>query len=102
MPSNPQHTCTCGHHYDAEQWAALPLVARLTPSDVSPLVTLWPSHRLVEARQCAHCNRLISRLVEEGRQVPGKHPPAHAIAQRSSVAKTVAEARGVSENQEYV
>ena len=62
MRSDSLGPCACGRHYDAERWAALRLLARLTAADVSSLVTTWPPHLVVEVRVCAHCNRQMSRL----------------------------------------
>lgn len=68
MKSNSQRACSCGRHYDAERWAALPLFARLTAEDVSCLATSWPAHLIVEVRVCT-CARQISRLSEQAANV---------------------------------
>jgi hypothetical protein len=62
-------SCACGHRYDAERWAALPLFARLIAREITPNVTSWPGHLVVEVRVCAGCERRIARLAEESRQV---------------------------------
>ncbi len=62
MRMESQRVCVCGHHYDPERWATLSLCARLTAEQVSSLVTLWPSHLVVEVRVCAGCKRQVSRL----------------------------------------
>ena len=69
MQSSSQRTCACGRHYDAERWAALPVLARLTARDVSSIATPWPTHLVVEVRVCTSCKRRISRLTEENEQL---------------------------------
>ena len=74
MRSDSLGPCACGRHYDAERWAALRLLARLTAADVSSLVTTWPPHLVVEVRVCAHCNRQMSRLQHAVRAEAVKRP----------------------------
>ena len=64
-------SCACGHQYDAERWAALPLFARLDATEITPNVTPWPDHLIVEVRVCVACERPIARLVEKSRLVKG-------------------------------
>ena len=78
MGSDSLGPCACGRHYDAERWAALRLLARLTAADVSSLVTPWPAHLVVEVRVCAHCNRRMSRLQRAVRAEVVKRPQAIA------------------------
>jgi hypothetical protein len=54
--------CACGHHYDAERWAELPLFTRLVAADVSTLLTTWHPDATVEVRVCGNCRRQIARL----------------------------------------
>jgi hypothetical protein len=62
MACNSRRACMCGHQYDAEGWAALALLTRLTAPDVSSLLTKWPPNATVEVRACAHCRRQMARL----------------------------------------
>ncbi len=61
MPSDSLRACKCGHQYDAEGWAALPLVTRLTAADVSSLLTKWHPDATVEVRVCKNCRREFAR-----------------------------------------
>ena len=78
MQSNSLRVCACGHGYEAHEWSALPLFARLDAAGVSSIVTQWPSHLVVEVRVCASCQRKIPRL-RDGR-------PADVVAAREAVA----------------
>ena len=69
MRSSSQRACACGRHYDAKQWAALPLFAQLSVAEISAIVTPWPPHLLVEVRICVGCERPISRLAEAAPEV---------------------------------
>jgi hypothetical protein len=64
MRSTLHRNCGCGRRYDDERWAALRLFTRLTAAEVSPIVTPWPPHVVVEVRVCASCDRCFSRLVD--------------------------------------
>jgi hypothetical protein len=64
-------SCACGHQYDAERWAALPLFARLAAQEITPNVTRWPDHLIVEVRVCAACERRIARLVAKSGLIKG-------------------------------
>jgi hypothetical protein len=52
----------CGHAYGHEQWKALRLVRRLEASELASVVSPWPPNLAVEARACASCGRVISRV----------------------------------------
>jgi hypothetical protein len=64
-------SCACGQQYDAKRWATLPLFARLDAMEITPNVTSWPDHLIVEVRVCLACERKIARLVEKSRLVKG-------------------------------
>jgi hypothetical protein len=71
MEISSLRSCACRHQYDAERWAALPLFARLDAPEITPNVTSWPDHLIVEVRVCVACERQIARLVEKSRLVKG-------------------------------
>jgi hypothetical protein len=64
MRRSSSRACTCGRHYDANEWAALSLFKRLTAGEISANVSRWPSHLVVEVRICEACERRVSCIAE--------------------------------------
>ena len=68
MRLSAQSRCSsCGSGYDVAQWSGLRLVKRLSAEEVAPYVICWPSHAVIEARECARCGRTISHITEDAR-----------------------------------
>jgi ribosomal protein S14 len=54
----------CGRAYGPNAWGALPLIQRLDVGDLVAFANPWPAHLVVEARTCARCGKVVSRLVK--------------------------------------